>query len=159
MPSKISNEIWNTSATEAVCNTERSPCSTEKENNLAIKDQFDKESLQNILEKRFVPIVIQEAASSMRLVWFWLFSYAERRNKAEFPRSSRLVFRLKGGILYYSWSILRLNDCRLFALISSMNSLTKLVDHHLKFWKPSSSFGTTVVFFVFFLFLFFLFCF
>ena len=42
-----------------------------KKNNLAIKDQFDKESLQNILEKRFVPIVIQEAASSMRLVWFW----------------------------------------------------------------------------------------
>lgn len=71
MPSKISNEIWNTSAKEAVCSRERSPCSTEKENNLAIKDQFDKESLQNILEKRFVPIVIQEAASSMRLVWFW----------------------------------------------------------------------------------------
>ena len=56
-------KIWNTSATEAVCSRERSPCSTEKENNLAIKDQFDKESLQNILEKRFVPIVIQGAAS------------------------------------------------------------------------------------------------
>ena len=157
---------------KAVWYREKSPCSTETENYPA-KHQFDKESLQNIddwrkssyrlaLKKPLVP----SGTSNFRN------SVTQNEETRQFPRTSRLVFRLRLKLTFfydYSWSFINItltlnpNDCRVFVLISNINSLNTKLGNHLKSlkpldWDPSSWCQTKVVCFVFvFFFLFFFF--